>query len=102
MFGEVTFCGTWFGATDGGRGTSGSRVFDVRMENRLVEDDLDIFNEIGAESILVKSYTVIVEDGTLNIDFSAWVRMEELDIPLLMPLRFLVSRNIGTHRKACC
>lgn len=68
---RLHFAELWFGATDGGRGTSGSRVFDVRMENRLVEDDLDIFNEVGAESMLVKSYTVIVEDGTLNIDFSA-------------------------------
>ncbi|MBC6998146.1 malectin domain-containing carbohydrate-binding protein [Cytophaga sp. FL35] len=68
---RLHFAELWFGATDGGRGTSGNRVFDVRMEDRLVEDDLDIFDEVGAESILAKTYTVIVKDGSLNIDFSA-------------------------------
>ncbi|MAU72793.1 MAG: hypothetical protein CML04_11925 [Pseudozobellia sp.] len=68
---KLHFAELWFGATNGGRGKTGSRVFDVRMENRLVEDDLDIYKEVGAESTLTKTYTVNVEDGSLSIDFSA-------------------------------
>jgi len=68
---RLHFAELWFGAIDGGSGGVGSRVFDVRMEDSLVEDDLDVFAEVGADAALVKAHTVNVTDGELNIDFSS-------------------------------
>ena len=68
---NLHFAELWFGATDGGSGGAGKRVFDVTIEGQLAEDDLDIFAEVGAEAILVKTHTVIVTDGLLNIDFDS-------------------------------
>ena len=65
------FAELWFGATGGGAGGVGSRVFDVNIEGELVEDNLDVFAEVGAESKLVKTHTVMVTDGELNIDFDS-------------------------------
>ncbi|MRH99183.1 carbohydrate-binding protein [Kriegella sp. EG-1] len=68
---KLYFAELWFGATGGGSGGVGSRIFDVKLENELVEDNLDVFNEAGADSLLEKTYTVTVSDGALNIDFSS-------------------------------
>ena len=68
---RLHFAELWFGATDGGSGGSGNRVFDVRLEGQLAEDNLDVFAEVGAESKLVKEHRVTVSDGQLNIDFSS-------------------------------
>jgi hypothetical protein len=68
---NLHFAELWFGATGGGAGGSGLRVFDVSIEGSLVEDNLDIFAEVGAQTMLVKTYTVTVSDGELNIDFSS-------------------------------
>ncbi|WP_209405555.1 malectin domain-containing carbohydrate-binding protein [Pseudozobellia sp. WGM2] len=68
---NLHFAELWFGATGGGSGGVGSRVFDVNIEGVLVENNLDVFAEVGAENILVKSYSVIVSDGKLNIDFDS-------------------------------
>jgi len=45
----------------------GARVFDVFIEDNLVLDNLDIFDEVDAYTALVKTFTVTVTDGTLNI-----------------------------------
>lgn len=68
---RLHFAELWFGATDGGDGSVGNRVFDVRMEGSLVEDNLDVFAEVGAETVLTKTYTINVSDGQLDIDFSS-------------------------------
>ncbi|MFC4094728.1 malectin domain-containing carbohydrate-binding protein [Euzebyella saccharophila] len=68
---NLYFAELWFGATDGGPGGVGSRIFDVNIEGILSEDNLDIFAEVGADAILKKSYTVTVTDGELNIDFDS-------------------------------
>ena len=68
---RLHFAELWFGATDGGSGGKGSRVFDVRLEGKLVEDNLDVFAQAGAESVLTKTYSVNVTDGQLDIDFSS-------------------------------
>tara|TARA_B100001179_G_C18602890_1_gene411634 strand:- start:1933 stop:5316 length:3384 start_codon:yes stop_codon:yes gene_type:complete len=65
------FAELWFGATGGGAGGAGLRVFDVSLESNLVENDLDIYAEVGAEAMLVKTHTVNVTDGELNIDFDS-------------------------------
>ncbi|MEX0275820.1 MAG: BspA family leucine-rich repeat surface protein, partial [Flavobacteriaceae bacterium] len=68
---KLHFAELWFGATGGGSGGVGSRVFDVNLEGQLAEDNLDIFAEVGADAMLVKTHTVTVTDGVLNIDFDA-------------------------------
>ena len=46
------FAENWFGATGGGSGGVGKRVFDVSIEGQLVEDNLDVFAEVGAQTVL--------------------------------------------------
>ncbi|MDZ8056324.1 MAG: malectin domain-containing carbohydrate-binding protein [Aulosira sp. ZfuVER01] len=51
---------------------SGQRVFDVSAENQLFIDNLDIFAQAGSNNTaLDKSFTVDVNDGTLNLNFLA-------------------------------
>ena len=45
------------------------RKFDVDMEGRQVLDDLDIYSLVGHDAALVKTFTVTVSDGRLDIDF---------------------------------
>ena len=53
---------------------SGQRVFDVSAEDQLVLDDFDIIDEVGSQNIaLEKTFTVGVNDGTLDLDFLAEV-----------------------------
>ncbi|NAS14031.1 malectin domain-containing carbohydrate-binding protein [Poritiphilus flavus] len=68
---NLHFAELWFGATGGGTGGVGKRVFDVNIEGQLAEDNLDVYAEVGAEAILVKSHTVTVTDGAMSIDFSS-------------------------------
>ncbi|MGI9551736.1 MAG: malectin domain-containing carbohydrate-binding protein, partial [Aurantibacter sp.] len=68
---RLHFAELWFGATGGGSGGAGRRVFDVSLEGRLAEDNLDVFAKVGAETMLVREHQVTVSDGRLNIDFSS-------------------------------
>ena len=68
---RLHFAELWFGATGGGSGGVGDRVFDVSIEGQLVEDNLDVYAEVGADAMLVRTHTVNVSRGVLNIDFSA-------------------------------
>ncbi len=68
---KLYFAELWFGATGGGSGGVGSRVFDVTMEGVLAEDNLDIFAEVGPDAMLVKSHTVTVTGGILNVHFDS-------------------------------
>lgn len=68
---NLYFAELWFGATDGGSGGVGSRVFDVNIEGQLAEDNLDIFAEVGANAMLMNSHTITVSGGILNIDFDS-------------------------------
>jgi len=47
----------------------GRRIFDVRLENVLVLDNLDIFAEAGGYTLLVKTFQATVSDGQVNINF---------------------------------
>jgi lysophospholipase L1-like esterase len=48
----------------------GARVFDVGIEGTTVLDDLDIYKEVGANTVLVKEFTTAVIDGQLNVNFA--------------------------------
>lgn len=47
----------------------GKRVFDIKVENVVMIDNLDIFSEAGGNTALIKSLPVTLSDGELNIDF---------------------------------
>ena len=49
---------------------AGKRVFDVKAENKLVLDDLDIFRMAGGKNVAWdKTIEVEVTDGRLDLDF---------------------------------
>ena len=83
------FAETWFGATGGGTGANGSRIFDVTMEGKLVEDNLDVYAQAGAQTILVKSYTVSVTGGILDIDFSSLASVGGVKHPIINAIEVL-------------
>ncbi|MEA1785979.1 malectin domain-containing carbohydrate-binding protein, partial [Arenibacter sp. GZD96] len=89
------FAEVWFGATGGGTGGVGSRVFDVRLEDQLVLDNLDVYAEVGAQSQLLKSFEVLISDGILNIDFSSLSSDGGTRHPIINAIEVL-----GTNTKA--
>ena len=50
---------------------TGERIFDVQIEDSLVLEDFDIYNEIGSFSALVKSTFIEVKDEQLDIAFQS-------------------------------
>ncbi len=52
-------------------GGVGSRVFDVDIEGQVVLNDLDIFDEVGVGTALVRTFEVTIEDGEMNIILTA-------------------------------
>ncbi|OQX87440.1 hypothetical protein B6D60_03885 [candidate division KSB1 bacterium 4484_87] len=45
------------------------RVFDVKIEGKLVLNDLDIFDEVGNYEAMERTFLVQVTDGVLDIQF---------------------------------
>jgi Tol biopolymer transport system component len=48
---------------------AGKRVFDVYMEGVQQFDNIDIFREVGARAALIKTASIAVTDGQLNLLF---------------------------------
>ncbi|MEJ2642328.1 MAG: malectin domain-containing carbohydrate-binding protein, partial [Desulfosarcinaceae bacterium] len=61
---KLHFAETWSGAFG-----TGIRRFNIQIEDALVERNLDIFSEVGANAALVRSYPVTLTDGQLNLRF---------------------------------
>ncbi|MEX0291407.1 MAG: malectin domain-containing carbohydrate-binding protein [Flavobacteriaceae bacterium] len=68
---NLHFAEIYWGATGGGPGGQNRRIFSVAMEGTAILSDYDINQEVGSMTAVVKSYTVTVQDGVLNLDFSA-------------------------------
>lgn len=51
------------------RNSTGDRVFDVFIENQIVADKLDIFNEVGIHTVYNLELTVTIEDEVIDIYF---------------------------------
>jgi hypothetical protein len=66
---RLHFAETVFGAEGGKKGRAGNRVFDVDAEGEPALRDFDIYAEVGAETAVVKSFDVEVDDGTLELEF---------------------------------
>ena len=68
---RLHFAEIYWGAPGGGSGDQGKRLFDVNLEGGAPElEDFDINAEVGPMTAVVKSYTVKVTDGALDIEFS--------------------------------
>lgn len=87
-----------FGATGGGSGGVGSRVFDVRVEGQLVEDNLDVFAEVGADAMLIKAHMVAVAGEVLDIDFSSLGDDGGERHPIINAIEILDSNNGGSGK----
>jgi hypothetical protein len=68
---RLYFAEPYWGAPDGPEGQAGKRVFSVSAEGDSLIDDLDIFAEAGSMSALVKQAEIEVDDGELNLQFTA-------------------------------
>ncbi len=75
------FADVYFGATGGGPGGIGSRIFDVSIEGSLVLDNYDIIADVGSESPVIKLFNTTVVDGSLELDFSALASVGGVDQP---------------------
>ena len=70
---DLHFAEIYWGGTDAGPGAENRRKFSVSLENAKVLGDYDMFKRLGAMTATVKTYKTSVNDGVLNIDFSASV-----------------------------
>jgi len=75
---KLHFAEIYFGATGGGPGGNGKRIFSVAAENNTVLSNYDIYAEVGAMTAVTKTYTVTVIDQMLNLDFSASVNQPKI------------------------
>lgn len=62
------------------------RVFDIYLENILKINNLDIYKEVGANTVLKKSYTVVVTDGKIDIDLK-----HEIENPKISAIEIIPS-----------
>ncbi len=65
---ELYFAEPWIG-TGGISDGAGRRLFDIAINGAIVEENLDIWKEVGHDRALKKSYKVKVSQGKLEIDF---------------------------------
>ena len=75
---KLHFAEIYFGATGGGPGGAGKRVFSVDLEGSLILTDFDINQEVGPMTAIVKTFTVTVDDQELNVDFTANIDQPKL------------------------
>jgi hypothetical protein len=69
---RLHFAEIYWGAPGAGlTGGAGSRVMSVQLENELKLINLDVAQEVGSASAVIKNIPVTVSDGKLNINFSA-------------------------------
>lgn len=83
------FAEIYWGAIGGGAGGTGKRIFDVNMEGSLVLNDYDINADVGPQQVVTKSFSALVNDGVLNLNFSALPGVGGVDQPKLSALEVL-------------
>lgn len=65
---ELYFTEPWYG-TGGGLDCKGWRLFDVAINDNVVLKDLDIWNEVGHDSAVKKTFVVKSKNGKIVISF---------------------------------
>ena len=75
---NLHFAEIYFGATGGGTGGTGKRVFSVFIEGEEVLTNFDLNEEEAPMTAIIKTYTTSVTDQMLNITFTASVNQPKL------------------------
>ncbi|WP_277481372.1 malectin domain-containing carbohydrate-binding protein [Catalinimonas alkaloidigena] len=77
---RLHFAEIYFGATSGGAGGAGKRIFSVSAEGNAIPglSNYDIIADVGSMTAVVKEVEIQVSDGTLNLNFSASVNQPKL------------------------
>ncbi|WP_370479517.1 malectin domain-containing carbohydrate-binding protein [Tamlana flava] len=65
---ELFFNEPWYGTGDG-MNCKDWRVFDIAINDETVEEDLDIWSQVGHDAALKKSYIAESKNGTMVISF---------------------------------
>jgi len=58
---------------------AGKRIFDVLVENKMIENNLDIFAKVGINSAYLITVTTDVTHGILDLYFQSEVSLNELN-----------------------
>ncbi len=75
---------------------SGKRVFDVTLEDQLVLDDFDIYDQAGGKDIaLEKTFNVNVNDGSLDLDFLSSVDLAKISAIEIEETTTQIRTNAG-------
>ncbi|QBR91705.1 putative Ig domain-containing protein [Nocardioides euryhalodurans] len=82
---RLHFAEIYFGAPGGGPAGNGRRVFDVSVEGVQRINDFDIFREVGAATATVRSYTVDVTDGKVDVDLASVVNEAKISAIEVVP-----------------
>ncbi len=79
----------------------GKRVFNITLEGVLAEGAVDIYNEVGNETALIKNYTITVADNNLDVNFyrtTASLFGPKVSAIRVLPLSFdPAAAGTGTH-----
>ena len=90
------FAEIYWGATGGGSGSVGKRVFSTNLEGGPIElSGYDIYAEVGAMTATKKTYTATVSDGILNIDFSSTVNQPKLSALEIVPVAVPIGNSVA-------
>lgn len=73
----------------GGTSAPGQRIFDIEIEGALVADDKDLSQQYGHKVGAMESYTVVVSDGELNIEF-----LHVTENPLINAIEILSTNQV--------
>jgi len=88
--------------------TTGSRVFSVNIENNVVLNNFEIYNEVKYRSALVKDFAATVTDDVLTIKFNPTANRVALaalelfnvkNIPSMLAKAFAIVPDLDTSSK---
>ncbi|MDZ5662512.1 putative Ig domain-containing protein [Nocardioides sp. S-58] len=82
---RLHFAEIYFGAPGGGPGGTGRRTFDVAVEGQLRLDNYDIVADVGSATAAVKTYTVQVTDGKVDVDLDSVVNQAKISAIEVVP-----------------
>ncbi|WP_161597185.1 CBM96 family carbohydrate-binding protein [Dyadobacter flavalbus] len=87
----LQFAETWYGAPSGTAGGAGKRQFHIDMEGSRVLTNFDIYAAAGgAMKTVQKTFSVMVTDGMLNINFVKGLA----DLPRVSAIEVLPSGSV--------
>nr|MBI1230565.1 hypothetical protein [Cytophagales bacterium] len=75
---NLHFAETYFGATSGGAGGTGRRVFNVILEEQAILTNFDINAQVSPMTALIETFTTTVTDQSLDLIFSASVNQPKV------------------------